>query len=351
MYGPGVTEAADLWRRLRLAWRHLRGHMPDLRDAPAILMYHRVAEPPWDPWGLAVPPALFREQLEALKSRRTLLSMDALVAGLETGSLPPRATALTFDDGYADNLLVAAQILEDLEVPATLFLTSGLISASRRFWWDELARLVLAGREAADFEFEIGGTRLAAAWPVQAELPADLPEWRVGDPTADPRRLAYHRLWRALQRMDAAGRDAAMAALAAELGRSEPLAEDAHGLPMTPDMARSAPSRWIALGAHGRSHAPLTALPPAARREELQSARTEIAAITGGAPPPGMSYPHGSFDDETRAMAAEAGYRWAVTSRSARVKRTGYDLLALPRLELGRRGGRAMLQALHVAGR
>ena len=81
-------------------------------------MYHRVDDPPWDPWGLAVPPARFREQIAALKKHRVLVSMEDLATGLATGALPPRAAALTFDDGYADNALLAKPILEELEAPA-----------------------------------------------------------------------------------------------------------------------------------------------------------------------------------------------------------------------------------------
>ena len=276
--------------------------------------------------------------------------MEALAAGLDKGSLPPRATALTFDDGYADNVLTAKAILEEFEAPATLFVTTGCVSAGHGFWWDELARLVLGGRAAAEFAVDAGGRRLEAKWPEQARLPGDLAAWRAGDPTADPRRVAYVRLWRALQEMRGPEREDAMAALRAQLDDAEPLAEDAAGRPMTAEMVRAAPSAMISLGAHGRSHTPLTALPARERREELEIARLELAAMTGGEPPDGLAYPHGSMDAETRAMAAEAGYRWAVTTRQARIDRRRSDPLALPRLQVGRQEGREMLRAVCEAG-
>lgn len=332
------------------AWRELRGHWPQLRNAPAILMYHRVDEPPWDPWGLCIPPSLFRDQLRELTRRRTIVSMEELASGLQAGKVPPKATALTFDDGYADNIQIAAPILEESSAPATFFLTSGFVSGGERFWWDELARIVLGGREAAAFALEIGGTKLAAAWPEQRRLPEDLAAWRVGQPASDPRRIAYERLWNGLRSMGEVARRTALEGLAAATGEDAPLAEDPLGVAMDSEMIRSAP-KLVSFGAHGRSHTPLTALPPAERRAELELARREVAALTGGAPPAGMAYPHGSLDDETRALVAAAGYRWAVTSRSARVDPKRCDLLALPRLELGRRNGRAMRRALHAAGR
>jgi hypothetical protein len=60
-----------LVKRLRRWLRH--------GDSPAILMYHRIATPDVDPWGLSVSPERFAEQVETLSVRRTVLSMDAFV--------------------------------------------------------------------------------------------------------------------------------------------------------------------------------------------------------------------------------------------------------------------------------
>ena len=57
--------------RLKAAGRRMLG----LPAGPAILMYHRVNEPGYDPWELAVTPARFDEQLAWLKRRRTVLPL------------------------------------------------------------------------------------------------------------------------------------------------------------------------------------------------------------------------------------------------------------------------------------
>jgi peptidoglycan/xylan/chitin deacetylase (PgdA/CDA1 family) len=51
--------------------------------------------------------------------------------------------AVTFDDGYADNLLNGKPLLECYDVPVTVFVTSGYVGAGREFWADELERLFL----------------------------------------------------------------------------------------------------------------------------------------------------------------------------------------------------------------
>ena len=64
------------------------------------------------------------------------MQLAELVAGVGSDNLPRRAVAVTFDDGYADNLYNAKPILTALDVPATVFVTTG--NLGKQFWWDEL---------------------------------------------------------------------------------------------------------------------------------------------------------------------------------------------------------------------
>ena len=73
--------ASGLGRRLGRTWSRLSALAGSGRDAPAILMYHRIATPICDPWGLSVTPNRFREQLTMLKAHRCVMSMDQLADG------------------------------------------------------------------------------------------------------------------------------------------------------------------------------------------------------------------------------------------------------------------------------
>ena len=44
------------------------------------------------------------------------------------------AVAVTFDDGYANNLSVAKPVLERNGVPATVFVCSGYLERDREYW-------------------------------------------------------------------------------------------------------------------------------------------------------------------------------------------------------------------------
>ncbi len=67
--------------------------------------------------------------------------------------------AITFDDGYVDVLATALPLLERFDLPATVFLATGWLGSSRRFWWHDLARVVLPARPLPELlELDLGGS-------------------------------------------------------------------------------------------------------------------------------------------------------------------------------------------------
>ena len=103
----------------------------------SILVYHRVARVDFDPWNLAVTPNEFERQLRRLRSKTVLPLREFARLHIEN-RLPRDAVAITFDDGYACNALVAAPMLASFGFPATFFVVSDAIARTEEFWWDEL---------------------------------------------------------------------------------------------------------------------------------------------------------------------------------------------------------------------
>lgn len=105
-----------------------------------ILMYHRVVEriESPDPTGNSITARAFERQLQWLLSRRYQCVPLAAMAAMgehshrET-SHTDRVFAITFDDGYRDNYLVAWPILRTFGLTATIFLVTDCIGGVNEF--------------------------------------------------------------------------------------------------------------------------------------------------------------------------------------------------------------------------
>ncbi|WP_043531497.1 polysaccharide deacetylase family protein [Litchfieldella xinjiangensis] len=132
----GFGLARDIAQRLRGHWR--RSQAEPLRGRSAILMLHRVIEdeeaarlPHRAPYCLG--PQSFDHLLMSVSEVARIVSLDT---ALKPHRDPRAAIALTFDDGWRDNAEVAAPILEHYALPASIFVTTGLLNRPRGFWWE-----------------------------------------------------------------------------------------------------------------------------------------------------------------------------------------------------------------------
>lgn len=101
-----------------------------------ILLYHRVADVIDDPLLLSVSSKNFRSQLIAMKDLLPAISLQQIAKDVRHGK-NPRGFAVTFDDGYVDNLEQALPILEELKVPASVYVVSGKVNKNEPFDWDK----------------------------------------------------------------------------------------------------------------------------------------------------------------------------------------------------------------------
>lgn len=313
---------------------------------PAILMYHRIATPPVDPWGLSVAPERFEDQLAALARAREIVSMHDFMAGLDAGNLPRRAVALTFDDGYRDNLTRAAPRLKAAGAPADLFLTGDAIGRDVPFWWDELALMILLQRGPVRYSLKLATRQFDGEMPEMGGGEAPDPTWRAWEAARTAREAAYAELWQALHRVQPSERAAAMEALR---GMAPPVPAERDALPMDEHEVAQLSAFGMCIGGHGMSHQPLTALAPPERREEISASRARCIALSDG-DPMGFAFPHGDRDEETIGMVRDAGFAWACSTRSAIVAPGRVDRFDLPRIAVPDVSGAALLKMIEEAG-
>jgi glycosyltransferase involved in cell wall biosynthesis/peptidoglycan/xylan/chitin deacetylase (PgdA/CDA1 family) len=331
-----VRSKLRIRKRFRSALHRVRSPKP----MPLILMYHRIADRTIDPWGLAVSPTHFEEQLGVLARTRHPLSLVDFVDRLISGTLPSNAVAVTFDDGYLDNLTVAKPLLAAAEIPATVFLATGYTGRSAAFWWDELAALILLAKKAPQaFEFTVG--HCSMRFNVDTEFARNADDAS----SATPRTTALATMWKALQPLDDDGRSAAMARLRSIFTLDDHQQANL-GRPMTSDEVRTiAADRLVTLGAHTVTHPMLSRLPPAASWHEVADSKMACEKLVGSTIS-AFSYPYGDFDSTAQEAVRAAGFKIAVSIQSGPATRLS-DVFAMPRLHVRDMGGDAFDLALH----
>jgi peptidoglycan/xylan/chitin deacetylase (PgdA/CDA1 family) len=302
-----------------------------------ILLYHRVSELESDPQRLAVTPDRFSKHLEVIASHFTPVGLRPLVEHARRGTLPPRAVAVTFDDGYADNLENAKPLLERWNVPATLFVATSYVGGAREFWWDELERLLLTESALPEIvSLRVGNTMREWALGASAEYDsatrARHVAWHVerkDDPT--PRHRLYRELCGLLRRCSPVARDHALRDLA-DQGRGTAAARSTHRVLNAEAVARLGNGTNVEIGAHSAGHPALSALTVDEQRHEIVSSKSAVEALTGYTPT-AFAYPFGTADDYTKETVAEvrhAGFSCACVATAGRVG-VKTDALLLPR--------------------
>jgi peptidoglycan/xylan/chitin deacetylase (PgdA/CDA1 family) len=289
--------AAGLYRTglLGLWWR-LRGRAR--RGRPLIVTYHRVLPPEagldHSQAGIVVSTASFERQLRLLSR---LFAIVPLAEVTSAGEDPERC-AITFDDGWADNHAHALPVLRRLGIPATLFVTTGLIGTNRLFWPEELAFLLatpergrIDGAAFDGLDAPVHAALVAAGRASDAELPS-----------------ALDRLIESAKGLRDGEREQMLALIAHQVGR-EP-----RGLePRLLDWPRVAEiqAAGIEIGAHGVTHAILTRIEPAQALAEITESRAAVERALGR-PAVAFAYPNGDASPELARAVAAAGFELAV---------------------------------------
>jgi len=280
-----------------------------------------VAESPTDPQQLVVTPAHFAEHLEVLRDYGRAVSLRQLSRALREGAPLRGNPALTFDDGYADNLYHAKPLLERYDTPATVFVTSGHVGTDREFWWDELERLLLLpGTVPATLRLDLDGT--AYHWQLDEASHYDEEAYRshrrwsaleASDPGS--RQRVYRSLCSLLRPLPEELRRKALAELQAWAG-STAIGRSTHRALSEDEVRRVADGGLVEVGAHTVSHPVLSALPERTQKQEITESRARLEAILGR-PVESFAYPYGTRADylpSTVDIAREAGFAYACSN-------------------------------------
>ena len=277
------------------------------RHEAIVLTYHSTLPPqtPLIPVPHHLDGELFHDQMRYLASSGfNCVSLQQLADYIKNKQIPSRTVAITFDDGFCNNLSVAFPILARYGIPATIFIAAGYVGSTRLNWPEELAILLTL---ATAPQLSIGGRDLAIV-------------------SRNEKAVAYEQIARHFSTIDADGIQACLASLLDQAALSR---EDLYRSPlyeslrfMTWDEVHAmAKSELISFGSHTVNHRRLVYLSPDDAQNEIRQSRDIIQQQLGKCA--AFAYPHGrwhkDFNDSHFQMAVAAGYDIVVTADSGTV--------------------------------
>jgi peptidoglycan/xylan/chitin deacetylase (PgdA/CDA1 family) len=297
-------------------------HMLRRNDA-CVLMYHGVSTvdfrfPVWT----QLPATAFEKHMEYLTSGNfSICTLSTLVRCLhEQRPFPKHAVAITFDDGFRNNVTTAYPILEKYQVPATIFLTTGLIGTDQLIWSDELLIALLTTNNTS----------------------VDIPETGTLDLSGpELTGQAFRRIVQQLKRTPVSRKNSILQRIITELSGpsagSQSVQRDELSLMSWAEARRLQDGGLIEFGGHTSRHEILTRIDPTHLIDDLIDCKSVLDENLG-ADASLFAYPNGSRDDydsQVIQAAKHAGWGSAVTTLSGHMTLKSH-LFEIPRIGIGR---------------
>ena len=262
-----------------------------------VLNYHRIGDPdqtPYDPGTFTATTQEFDQQIDCLKKRFSIITLDEALAVVEGKQQIPRTNVLiTFDDGYLDNYREAFPVLRAHGVSASFFLPSYFIGTRHLPWWDVIAYVIKRSRKR----------RIQITYPVAATF--DIDQNGLTRTIAQILHLAVQ--------PESRNRDTFLEKLEEACDSARPQGDAAERCFLSWDEAREMLRSGMAFGSHTHSHEILSTLPATDQYQELVRSQAVLKAELGR-PIDALAYPVGlkhTFTGETIDAARSAGYRAA----------------------------------------
>ena len=291
-------------------------------NSSMILLYHRVLDYESDPQLLAVSISNFREHMQYLKKNYQIISLEKLTKAIIENTVPKNSVAITFDDGYADNYFFAKPILEELEIPATIFVTTSLIDSERELWWDELEQVFLHGDELPDhLDVRLDNCRISLNTANSTSEKVN--DWNIAiNENVSPRGKAYLRFHSTLKTLNHTKRNEIMNFLFNWSGKKRVCRKYYRTMSST-EIFDISKDGLIEIGAHTDNHSVLSSLTYKDQKEEILASKRKLEEITNLTIKT-FAYPFGSHLDYNKnsvSSVKEAGFSSSYSNFPLKISR------------------------------
>jgi len=302
------------------AWEPLLGPVRKrkLGGKTLVLMYHELAEDSNDveAWTV-VKRGDFVRQMDYLRSKFDIVSLSqAIVQMAQPDSSDRPKAVVTFDDGNRGNRDVLLPVVEELDLPVTIFVATRQVQDQELYWFDRL----------------LNALQIEA--PVTVTLPAPSPVTYVINETRGERNWArIQQLLSSLKKLEPAERELVVDDIVKSMERYTRRSRGVAPLAVR-DIKELADCPRVTIGAHSHCHNILTQLDRRAVLESATHSKKLLESWTGRRVSY-FAYPNGDFNDTVISAVAQAGFEAAVTN-APRPWERGENPLTLPRIGVGR---------------
>jgi peptidoglycan/xylan/chitin deacetylase (PgdA/CDA1 family) len=178
---------AYYWTTLRARRRAAAQRTERQAEPVSVLFYHRVANEKLNDW--TMPTRIFEKQIDWLRRRFDLVSLAEAQLRIASGRNCSPTACITFDDGYADNMLFAVPLLLRYQIPFTYFVATNHGLGGKPFRHDSEAGQPLVPNSAAEIrELAAAGVEIGGHTRSHADLGRNLSEEKLVDEIAGCKR-------------------------------------------------------------------------------------------------------------------------------------------------------------------
>lgn len=250
-----------------------------------VLYYHRVCSLHRDIRRLAVDPRYFELHIKYLKDNYPILRFED-----DWSNVSQKSVVITFDDGYDDFYEFALPILEKYDVPAMLFVSSGILDGKQGLWTDGLEQMIFTTSKEEllyqSYAYDLSNIEMKTR--------------------------SFFQIRSLLKAMPYESRKIALSEIATILGTF--IHDDEDYVFLTKERLRwVAESHCVSIGGHTVTHTSLSSESRERQHFEISTCKNDLETIIGK-PITCFSYPYGDYTEDTVNIAARCGYKKMATT-------------------------------------
>jgi peptidoglycan/xylan/chitin deacetylase (PgdA/CDA1 family) len=290
-------------------------------DGVTVFMYHDIGPDgdDVDAWQV-VRQRDFLAQVAYLKKYYQLISLDTAAELMDSDVQPRKPPAvLTFDDGLRGNHKYLLPLVNQYQLPVTIYIATEQIELQSTYWFD----------------------RVVNALDVRGTVTVNLAAWGLGE--FEVRKARGAKRWADIQNILMAVKNVSESeavhvarAIELQLGQSghvrngEPVMR-----PMSlPELQELARHPLVTIGSHTHGHELLPSIPLDAARSTIERSLEKIKAWTG-IEARHFAFPSGRSNDDTRQLVSDLGFVTSVGTANGIWTRDD-DVMDIPRISVGR---------------